>query len=91
MVVFPLSLVLRYFLISFYYGCVARRLIVTMSLFTIFLACNMAEAVFFSPGGIGGILWVVCVGGGFIIDTHIKLRNRAEAAMMALPPMQGIS
>ena len=51
----------------------------------------MAEAVFFSPGGIGGILWVVCVGGGFIIDTHIKLRNRAEAAMMALPPMQGIS
>ena len=79
------------FLISFYYGCVARRLIVTMSLFTIFLACNMAEAVFFSSGGVGGILWVVCVGGGFIIDTHIKLRNRAEATMMALPPMQGIA
>jgi hypothetical protein len=79
------------FLLSFYVGCIKRRLIVTMSLFTIFLACNMAEAVFFSPGGVGGILWVVCVAGGFIIDTHIKLRNRAEAAMMALPPMQAIS
>lgn len=79
------------FLLSFYVGCMKRRLIVTMSLFTVFLACNMAEAVFFSPGGVGGILWVVCAGGGFVLDTLIKLRNRVDAAMMALPPMQAIS
>jgi hypothetical protein len=47
--------------------------------------------MFFSPGGVGGILWVVCAGGGFVLDTLIKLRNRAEAAMMALPPMQAIA
>jgi hypothetical protein len=49
-----------------------------MSLFTVMLACNMAEASFFSPGGAGGILWIVCVAGGFVLDTLVKVRNRTE-------------
>jgi hypothetical protein len=66
------------FLFSFYYGCVHKKLVITMSLFTVMLACNMAEASFFSPGGAGGILWIVCVAGGFVLDTLVKVRNRTE-------------
>ena len=79
------------FLFSFYGGCLQQRLFVTMALFTVMVACNFGEANFFSPGGPGGMLWVICVGGGFIIDMLIQLRNRNERMMRtAAPPPPGV-
>ena len=57
------------FLVSFYAVCKKRRLHVTAALFTVLLASNMGEATFFSPGGMGGVLWSVSVIGGYCIDT----------------------
>jgi len=59
------------FLVSFYHKCKKRRLMVTSAMFTTFLASNMGEATFFSPGGTGGILWMICVVGGFVVDTVV--------------------
>lgn len=64
------------FLISFYAACKRKMLYCTATLFTVYLATNMAEATFFSPGGIGGILWVMCLGGGFVLDTVVLYRHR---------------
>ena len=58
-----------FFLISFYATCNRKRLYVTATMFTLLLVANMGEATFFSPGGIGGVLWILTVLGGFIIDT----------------------
>ena len=57
------------FLFSFYIVCLKKRFIATISLFTIMLASNVGEASFFSPGGTGGFLWNLTVGGGFLLDT----------------------
>ena len=57
------------FLMSFFVACARRRYYATISLFLVYLATNMGEASFFSPGGQGGIAWMICVAGGFLIDT----------------------
>ena len=62
------------FLISFYSICSRKRLHITIAMFTVVLATNVGEATFFSPGGIGGIIWVLSVVGGFALDT-ILLSN----------------
>ena len=67
------------FLVVFYAGCKKRSLYVTMSLFSVLLASNMGEADFFSPGGVGGAKWVLCVVGGFIVDTYLLYHRRMEA------------
>ena len=70
------------FLVAFYIGSSRRKLYVTLALFTVMLASNMGEATFFSPGGMGGLLWAICVIGGYCIDimlaNHWKMyfRNR---------------
>lgn len=66
------------FLGTFYWTCVRKRYYCTLTLMTVFLTTNMAEATFFSPGGAGGALWVICVGGGFIIDTIVLYHRRLE-------------
>ena len=71
-----------FFLISFYARCKSKRLYVTMVMFTSLLATNCGEATFFSPGGIGSILWMLAVVGGFLIDTIIKNRNIRENQMV---------
>ena len=54
----------------------------------------MGEATIFSPGGIGGILWMFSAVGGFAIDTYILFRRQVEqqwAAMgvdMAVPAIE---
>lgn len=76
------------FLIAFYSGCKKRYLYVTLALFTVMVMSNFGEADFFSPGGIGGAKWVLCVVGGFIIDAQLlysremerRLQNMAMAA-----------
>ena len=75
-----------FFLLAFYGGCMQKRLDVTMALFTVMVVCNFGEANFFSPGGPGGMLWVICVGGGFLIDTLLLHRRRIERMMRAAPP-----
>lgn len=67
------------FIVTFYVGCVKKRLYCCATLHTVFIVTNMAEATYFSPGGIGGYLWVMCVGGGFIIDTIVLHHRRLEA------------
>ena len=79
-----------FFLVAFYGGCMQKRLYVTMALFTVMVACNFGEANFFSPGGPGGMLWVICVGGGFLIDTLLLHRRRIERMMSAAPPPPGV-
>lgn len=69
------ALIFLVFLVVFYYKSLRRGYIVTLSLFTVFLATNIGEATFFSPGGAGGILWVMTVVGGFVIDMVIKQRS----------------
>lgn len=72
------------FLIVFYASCVRRRYVVTLSLFTVLLVTNMAEATIFSPGGIGGILWMISVVGGFTIDTYLLYRRQIEQQWAAM-------
>ncbi len=66
------------FLFVFYTECSRRRLRVTIAMFTTLLATNIGEATFFSPGGIGGILWVFSVVGGFMIDSMILGAQRRD-------------
>lgn len=56
------------FLFSFYGVCRRKHYRAMATLFTLFLATNMAEASFFAPSGIGGVLWTLTVVGGFVID-----------------------
>ncbi len=64
------------FLWSFWMGCGNKRYIATFTLFVVLLSTNMAEATFFSPGGGGGILWMICIVGGFLIDMSGVLQQR---------------
>ena len=64
------------FLVSFYATCYRRKYMVTIAVFTTFLAANMGEATFFSPGGAGGIEWLLMAVGGFCIDMIVLTRNR---------------
>lgn len=66
------------FLVSFYATCVRKKYYCCATLHTLFLVSNMAEATYFSPGGIGGYVWVLTVGGGFIIDTVVLYHRRLE-------------
>jgi O-antigen ligase len=68
------------FVASFCYTCSLRRYYVTVTLFSVFLVANMGEAMFFSPGGCGGFLWMLCVVGGFSLDTMQIYRRDVEAA-----------
>ena len=66
------------FLVSFYATCVRKKYYCCATLHTIFLATNMAEATYFSPGGNGGYIWVLTVGGGFVIDMVVLYHRRME-------------
>lgn len=66
------------FLIVFYNTCVKRKYAVTATLFTVFMALNLGEAIFFSTGAAGGILWVMSMVGGFTIDMILKNARNEE-------------
>lgn len=72
------------FLASFYGACIRRKYTVTLALFTVFLVTNLAEATMFSPGGIGGILWMISVVGGFTVDTYLLYRQQIEKQWSAM-------
>ncbi len=60
------------FLFTFIGTCLKRRYVATSTLFVVFFSTNMAEASFFAPSGGGGVMWLVTVVGGFIIDMNMK-------------------
>lgn len=66
-----------YFLCAFFAECRRRGYVVTATMMLVFLATNMAEATFFSPGGGGGVFWFITVGAGFVIDMAIRARDGA--------------
>lgn len=78
------------FLASFYYTCSRRKYYITITLFSVFLVTNMGEATFFSPGGGGGFLWMVCVVGGFALDTILIYRSNVETAWQQMAAAQQI-
>ena len=63
------------FLILFYHDASQKGYTATLTLFSVLLGTNMAEATFFSPGGAGGIFWMFTVCGGFLIDMSLKTAN----------------
>ncbi len=63
------------FLFMFYHDASRKGYTATLTLFSVLLGTNMAEATFFSPSGAGGFFWMFTVGGGFIIDMAIKCEN----------------
>lgn len=60
------------FIVSFYGFFIRRRYVSTVTLFTTFIATNMGEASFFSPGGHGGLYWLISIAGGIAIDYMSK-------------------
>ncbi len=82
------AILFTFFLISFYVTASRRRLYVTITLFTLLLASNMGEASFFSPGGIGSVLWILTVGGGFVIDTVLLYERSMLSSSVGQIPFQ---
>ena len=77
-----------FFLLLFYNHASIRGYTATLTLFSVFLGTNMAEATFFSPSGGGGIFWMFTVCGGFLIDMSLKTENARlppDAAKGAAP------
>lgn len=68
------------FLGCFYATCIGKRYMATLSLFTAFLATNLGECTFFSPGGNGTTLWMWSVVGGFCLDLIVARRVQNENA-----------
>ncbi len=70
------SILFWIFIVTFLMKCGERRLRMTLGGFLVFFAANMGEATFFSPGGIGGAEWIVCLGGGFLLDITLRQMRR---------------
>lgn len=70
------AIVFGVFLLVFYNGCANRKLYLTSTMMTVFLAINLGEATFFSPGGAGGIEWLFCIVGGYTLDLTLAAINR---------------
>jgi hypothetical protein len=64
------------FCISFYRGCSKNRLVATPCMMTAFLMSNFGEATFFSPGAVGGVLWIISILGGYSLDIISKQNER---------------
>lgn len=59
-----------------------RKYICTLCLMGVMLCTNMGEASFFSPGGVGGMLWIMTVVGGFVTDLQVlRLRDSERASL----------
>lgn len=71
------------FLIGFYGFYSKRRMVCTITLFSTFLMTNMGEASFFSPGGPGGLYWLISIAGGMCVDYVVKQRAWMESMRWA--------
>lgn len=64
--------------------CRRKNYVCTLCLMGVLLVSNLGEASFFSPGGVGGILWIVTVVGGYICDMQIIYRRFIERQMQQM-------
>lgn len=64
------------FLFSFFSAGRCRRLYMTVTMMCVLLSTNFGEATFFSPGGLGGTLWIMCIVGGYVLDMSLSLQSR---------------
>lgn len=64
------------FLMVFFAICSRKQYYATLALFTTYLATNLGEATFFSPGGTGGPEWLISLVGGFVIDMTAAVQRR---------------
>lgn len=71
------------FVISFLGGCRRRKLHVTAAMFIVLCATNIGEATFFSPGGSGGVLWMMSVVGGYVIDMKVRRQGLDDNQFVA--------
>ena len=78
------TLVFCLFLVVFYVTCAQKHYYVTISLFTVLLTTNLGEGTFFAINGIGGVVWILCVVGGFLIDLAAK--GKVQIQTLAPPP-----
>lgn len=62
------ALVFAGFVLCFYAKCLQFGYAASMSIMTAFLFANLGEAIFFSPGAVGGLEWLFFAVGGFAID-----------------------
>ena len=60
------------FLISFFSAGGRRHLYLSIAMMSLLLVTNLGEATFFSPGGVGGTLWIMCVVGGYALDVSFS-------------------
>ena len=65
-----------FFLFMFYKDASRKGYTATLTLFSVLLGTNMAEATFFSPSGGGGVFWMFTVCGGFLIDMSLKTTKK---------------
>ncbi len=82
------------FLVVFFISCHQRHYTATLTLFTIYLSTNMAEATFFAPSGGGGVQWIMMAVGGFVIDMSREAERKAEMStipILPLPPQQTVA
>lgn len=66
------------FLISFFSVGSKRRLYMSIAMMCILLVTNLGEATFFSPGGSGGTLWIICIVGGYVSDVKIRQQTAVD-------------
>jgi len=88
------AVVFSAFLIIFFGVCARQQYYATIALFTAYLATNLGEATFFSPGGTGGPEWIISLVGGFVIDMVALVQRRNAACLPrgffgAMPPSPG--
>lgn len=72
------------FLFSFFSGGRCRRLYITVTMMCVLLVTNLGEATFFSPGGIGATLWIVCIVGGYTLDMSFSTIARQRDVGMGM-------
>ena len=76
------------FLCVFYGTCLKRRYLALLTTFTCVLVANLADSTLFSPGGMGGFLWIVSCVGGFSIDLMaIRLNQHPFDAGFGAPSL----
>ncbi len=68
------------FLVVFFVTSHARHYTATLTLFSVYLSTNLAEATFFAPAGGGGVQWILMVVGGFVIDMNREAERQMEMA-----------
>ena len=72
------------FLISFFTAASNRRLYMSIAMMCMLLVTNLGEATFFSPGGLGGTLWIVCIVGGYALDMSFSTIARQRGVGMGM-------